>query len=107
MGEERAGQLDANLVETLPLGLVDGHGESRGDGKLAPLEDEGKLLVIDVQHNTRYKGDATRERARRDADFVFPPRHCARGGARCVVRFADHECPETTLETIHYTAPTT
>ena len=48
MGEDRSRQVDGNLLEGLPLRLVDGHGESRPDRKLAPTDLDGDGLVVGV-----------------------------------------------------------
>ena len=48
MGEDRSRQVDGNLLEGLPLRLVDGYGESRPDRKLAPTDLDGDGLVIGV-----------------------------------------------------------
>ena len=50
MGKDRSGQVDGNFLEGLPLQLVDGHGESRPDRKLAPtdLDRDGLVLGVSV-----------------------------------------------------------
>jgi len=48
VGEGGSRQVDGNLLEGLPLRLVDGHGESRPDRKLAPTDLDGDGLVVGV-----------------------------------------------------------
>ena len=48
VGEDRSRQVDGNFLEGLPLRLVDGHGESRPDGKLAPTDLDGDGFVVGV-----------------------------------------------------------
>ena len=48
MGEDRSRQVDGNFLEGLPLRFVDGHGESRPDGKLAPTDLDGDGFVVGV-----------------------------------------------------------
>ena len=51
VGEDWSGQVDGNFLEGLPLRLVDGHGESRPDRKLAPTDLDGDGLVVGVSVN--------------------------------------------------------
>ena len=48
VGEDRRGQIKGNFLEGLALGLVDGHGESRPDRKLAPTDLDGDGLGVGV-----------------------------------------------------------
>ena len=48
VGEDGSRQVDGNFLGGLPLRLVDGHGESRPDRKLAPTDLDGDGLVVGV-----------------------------------------------------------